>query len=455
MLFRIYSAVFFLVWYVVITGVALSGFIEIVTKFRRRPRARTTNEVGVTILRPIKGIDPELSSCLESLFLQDYPADKLQILFCVADAHDPSIPIIRELMNRYPHILSRVLVHADHFGPNPKVNNLAKGFVEAEHDVLWVMDLNVWALESILRNLVRALEENENNGKKLDPMAKRQVRLVHHVPLAYSTRDVPVNTLGAQLDEMFLHTSHSKFYVALNNLNIAPCVNGKLNLYRKSDLDYAVQQISQNMDSEFFDTPQVRRDAAYYASLGSGHAIKLFARYIGEDNMIAILLWEGALGRTALTGDVVLQPFGARSNSVRDYTQRRVRWLRVRKYMVLMATLVEPTTELIICGIFGTYGLLVLIFGCTFSWLYFTVHMLAWMATDWVQYNVLVRRDKGPYDPMWLRKFEPPEFPQWLLTWAMRECLALPIWIMAMLGHEIDWRGRPFRIKGDLTAEEL
>ena len=34
---------------------------------------------GVTIIRPIKGIDPELISCLESSFCQNYPRSKLQI----------------------------------------------------------------------------------------------------------------------------------------------------------------------------------------------------------------------------------------------------------------------------------------------------------------------------------------------------------------------------------------
>lgn len=29
----------------------------------------------------------------------------------------------------------------------------------------------------------------------------------------------------------------------------------------------------------------------------------------------------------------------------------------------------------------------------------------------------------------------------------LREVLALPIWFSAMFGHEIDWRGRPFKIK--------
>ena len=73
---------------------------------------------------------------------------------------------------------------------------------------------------------------------------------------------------------------------------------------------------------------------------------------------------------------MVVQPYsGSENNAVKDYIQRRVRWLRVRKYMVLLATLIEPTTESIICGkrhfncFFGTgsisTGLLcICLYGC-------------------------------------------------------------------------------------------
>lgn len=261
---------------------------------------------------------------------------------------------------------------------------------------------------------------------------------------------------------MFLHTSHSKFYVLLNNLAVAPCVNGKSNIYRRSDLDQSVRLIP-HKDSPFFKDPKVKQDAGYYTSLGVGHAIKFFARYIGEDNMIGIALWENTQGRTGLTGDVVVQPYsGSENNAVKDYIQRRVRWLRVRKYMVLLATLIEPTTESIICGIYGTYAISTVFFGTWFNKYWFVMHMLIWMLTDYVQYHTLINHTLDvkniTYLPNWLNESIPPKQRnclQWGYIWILRELLALPIWIIAMIGHEIDWRGRPFRIKKDLTAEEM
>lgn len=488
---RVASAIFFLVWYAVIITVAYLGFFEVLGKFFRPPNEKINGPLEpVTIIRPIKGIDPELSSCLESSFQQNYPREKLQILFCVDSPGDESIPIIEKLIQKYPDVNASILVSQgydyrtgrsiERFGPNPKVNNLSKGFLNADNDILWIMDSNVWASANILRNSVKALNEDTNNGRP--NRSARKVKLVHHMPLALSVNPhidsdtdleyslSPVNSrdqshkrflkkLGAKLDEMFLLTSHLKFYVSLNNLAVAPCVNGKSNIYRKSDLDLAVAKIPAARSS-FFGSDDVIADAKYYTSLGPGNSLKLFSRYIGEDNMIGICLWENLFSKTALTGDFVIQPLSGTDNTVNDYITRRVRWLRVRKYMVLMATLVEPTTESLVCGLFGNYALSTLLWKTWFNWKLFVVHMAIWILTDYVQYYTLINNiAQSNYQVNWLQKSHLPpltrSFINWFYIWIMRELLALPIWIMAMCGHEIDWRGRPFKIKNDLTAVEL
>ncbi|CAI5759601.1 unnamed protein product [Candida verbasci] len=500
-----------LIWYLVILIVAYSGFVEILIKFRKRSIIKSKQVVkddnleGVTILRPIKGIDPELKSCLESSFCQNYPRDKIQILFCIEDPNDLSIPIIESLINKYPTIDSKILIGGEHYGPNPKVNNLSKGILQAKYDILWIMDSNVWASSNILKNSIITLNENLNNGRDLSN--KRPVKLVHHVPLALSIeyneelQDLENNLtpiqsnesrikltnrknrnpsnkhkecdikqqpflkkIGSKLDEMFLHTSHSKFYVSLNNLAIAPCVNGKSNLYRKSELDKSVKEIPTNSKSEFFTDLKVKNDAKYYSNLGVGNSMKFFSRYIGEDNMIGIALWENCNGRTGLTGDCVIQPLsGLDNNTLKDYINRRVRWLRVRKYMVLLATLIEPTTESIICGLYGNIGISILFLHKLFTIKLFVFHMILWVITDFIQYNVLINHtideDNMIFLPIWLKSVNQvnsgTRLLRWLIIWIIREILALPIWLIAMFGHKIDWRGTPFKIKKDLTAEEL
>lgn len=462
MFFHDALAWFLLTWYAVILVVAVLGFICILVIFPRPPlpNGNINDLEPVTIIRPIKGIDPELTSCLELSFLQNYPRSKLQILFCVYESSDPAIPILKQLVAKYPDTDAQILVlepNSDYFGPNPKVNNLAKGFLKAAHDIVWIMDLNVWASPNVLANSVLAMANNTNCGFR-GRKNGRQAKLVHHVPLALAL-DGAKSGQGSLLDEMFLFTSHSKFYVSLNNLLIAPCVNGKSNIYRRSDLDYAVSRIPHEQ-LQFFYEDSVRLDASRISAQGPGHLIEFFAKYIGEDNMIGIALWEYCFGRTALTGDLVVQPLVSQdqSNSVREYMNRRVRWLRVRKYMVKAATLVEPTTESIICGIIGTLAVSHLLWLQFFNFKFFGFHMLCWLACDYVQYYWWVSNiDSSRHQPKWLHHVAPVlrNWQEWLQTWLMREILALPIWVIAMAGHEINWRGKPFMIKKDLSAEAL
>ncbi|ODV94016.1 hypothetical protein PACTADRAFT_51751 [Pachysolen tannophilus NRRL Y-2460] len=466
--FITYIAIFFLIWYIVVLVLAINGVGEILWKFSRIRKfnssifeeRRDYDDFfeGVTILRPLKGVDPKMEECLESCFLQKYPTDKFEIIFCIADENDPSIPIVKNLQLKYPNVNSKIALGKEHYGPNPKINNLAKGYHDAKFDILWVLDSNVWVSSGCLQRAVRALIESTDNGRK----TSRPVKLVHHLPLACSVES-KLSSLGAKCDEMFLTTAHSKFYVSLNKVSIRPCVNGKSNFYRRSDLDYAVMKIGKGFNpSTDGKSGNTAKDASYYSSLKGHNGIKLFARYIGEDNMIAIALWDYCNGRTGMTGDVVIQPLGG-INSLIDYCHRRIRWLRVRRYMVLMATLLEPSTECFLSGLFGTFAISVIFFNSLFINKIFILHVLIWLCCDRIQYTV--EFDYAAADQACTSKQELPGFilnltkhkdlKEWIPLWILRETLALPIWIAAMMGHVIEWRGSSFKINADLSAEEL
>lgn len=381
----------------------------------------------MTILRPLKGIDTEMESCLVSALEQDYA--KFEIIFCVASEADAAVAVARGLIDKYPGVDAKLLVGEDHYGPNPKINNLAKGYKAAKYDIMWVLDSNVWVSPGALRRSVAEFRRNP------------RIKIVHHLPMVVAISNGP-DSLGARLDEMFMLTAHAKFYTAINRLGVVPCVMGKSNLYRRSTLDAAV-------------------DA------GFGDGIRQFARYIAEDNMIAEAIWRAG-GRSAMTSDTVVQP--QRRFSLREYVSRRVRWLRVRRYMVLLATLVEPTTECLLSGLIGAFAAAVVLYpgNATFSVAHLCIHAALWCAVDMYNFTSLLSfanmehtRDNVPYfvqynyspDPQATGATRP--FVQWLLVWLARELLALPIWVKAMCGTRIMWRNRPFRIKSDLTAEEI
>lgn len=429
---------YIVVWIIVITG--STQIQKCLNTLAQKELEREINDFdleGVTILRPLKGIDPQMDWCLEASFRQDYPSDKLEIIFCAQSATDPAVPIVKKLIANHPNIDAKLLIdtdqeHLDYFGPNPKVNNLHKGYQAARYDIVWVLDSNVYTYPETLKRSVYTLKHNVNNGSTPPTIigSKKTVKLVTHVPIVVSDSKHRFNW-GAKLDEMFMSTSHAKFYVALNRIQPAPCVNGKSNLYRRSELDTAVENITNQFVSK-------------------GDGFKHFAKYIGEDNMIGIALWEGVDGCAGMSRDIVLQPVSGQ-NSVKDYIGRRVRWLRVRKYMVLAATMLEPTTESLLCGLIGSFSLNVLLMGkAQINWALFFLHLLVWFTIDIFQFKTIFRLANTSLNVS--RRFQNLRF---FKFWILRELLAFPIWLAAMCGSAIDWRGQQFKILPDLSAERL
>lgn len=433
------------VWYLIVVGVSLTGALVIWLKNSQVSASPPPLDAeGVTILRPMKGIDPEMDECLISALQQQYP--RFEVIFCAESEGDAAIGPARRLIDRFPNVDAKVMISStrEHYGPNPKVNNLAKGFTAAKYDILWVLDSNAWVSPGTLARSIA----------QLNTSPKTQV--VHHLPLSISLNGIE---WGAKLDEMFMCTSHSKFYRAINATGLDPCVMGKSNIYRRSVLDAAV-------------AAKLKLNQKH---MEPGTGIRHFAQYIAEDNMIAKCIWDSG-GRTAMTSDVVVQPLT--KFSLTGYCERRIRWLRVRRYMVLAATLVEPTTESLVAGVLGSFSISVLFLSSTstlrtWSWTWFLFHMLCWVLIDyWHFHNLLqfsqIESIPGTSKPAFVQPYynpydttQPPghqnvrSLATWLPVWVTREVLALPIWVAAMCGQTIYWRGRPFRIREDMSTEEL
>src|SRR5262245_20195484 len=80
----------------------------------------------ITIIRPVCGIDNFVEATLRSTFVLDYP--RYEILFCAASARDPVVALVHKLIAEYPHIDARLLVGDERISPNPKLNNVLKGW---------------------------------------------------------------------------------------------------------------------------------------------------------------------------------------------------------------------------------------------------------------------------------------------------------------------------------------
>ncbi|KAG0163507.1 hypothetical protein DFQ28_011564 [Apophysomyces sp. BC1034] len=395
-----------LTWYTFMIGLSILGQWVGQKRYRRKPcptssKLPAEDAPGVSILRPLRGLDLELDENLRSSFEQQYP--KFEVIFSVASADDPAITVVERLMKEYRDVDCRLIVGDRQVGSNPKVNNMVESYRTAKHDIIWILDSNVHV-------------DRDTLGRSVDMLMQPGIGLVHHLPVA-----ILPSTYSAEIEQTFLDTNHAKMYLAINAVGIASCVMGKSNLYRRSDLDRV-------------------------------GGLEAFANFMAEDNIVGEALWGLGL-RHGMTADTACQVLGRLSPL--EYCRRRARWVRLRKYIVTAATLTEPFTESIVCGVMGGLGAYIL-FGVSF-WNFFGFHWLAWFINDYCLYRTLVAsssfRSRRVTQPMYSQ--QPVPFVRFCRAWFAREVLALPLYLYAMFGTEILWRDQSYRCLSDGTAVPL
>ena len=112
----------------------------------------------VTLLKPLKGADAQLRSCLESWLQQDYRGP-VQILFGVASADDPAGAIVRELLADHPLADAQLVLCRQSLGANAKVSTLTQLQPLARHDLIVVSDADVRVPPDLLNNLEPLFDE--------------------------------------------------------------------------------------------------------------------------------------------------------------------------------------------------------------------------------------------------------------------------------------------------------
>jgi ceramide glucosyltransferase len=252
--------------------------IIIVIARRRKPDAcvgSLEQAEGVTIVRPVCGIENFSDQTLASAFQLDYP--NYEIIFCAALAGDPVLPLVRRLIAAHPDVPARVLVGNDNISSNPKLNNTVKGWEAARHEWIVMADSNVLMPRDYIQQLLATW--------------KPSTGLVCSPPVGCAPEGA-----WAELECAFLNTYQARWQCFADSVGIG-FAQGKTMLWRRDILE-------------------------------QGGGIRALACEVAEDAAATKLVSKQGL-RVRLVNRPFGQPLGRRTAA--EVWRRQLRWARLRR----------------------------------------------------------------------------------------------------------------------------
>jgi ceramide glucosyltransferase len=270
-----------------ITSVHLASIAIAIRRFRRRARRGLfeAQNPAVSLVRPLCGLDNYAADTLASTFALDYP--RYEILFCVAVAHDPVVPLVETLMARHKNANARLLVGDERLNNNPKLNNVAKGWRAAAHEWIIMADSNVLIPPDYIQRLLASWRPDTG--------------LVASPPIGCRPEG-----FWANVECAFLNTYQARWQYTAESLGFG-FAQGKTMLWRRDELERA-------------------------------GGIAALAKEVAED-AAATKIVRGAGLKVRLVDHPFPQPLGRRNAA--EVWHRQVRWARLRRASFLLYFLPE------------------------------------------------------------------------------------------------------------------
>jgi len=120
---------------------ALWGTRAFARYWLQRPR-NTGFAPDVSILKPVKGIDPRMYAGLASHCRQQY-AGRFEMIFGVGSMDDPAVAEIQRLQAEFPECAIRLVECRERLGTSGKVSNLVQMLREAQYEHVLINDSDI------------------------------------------------------------------------------------------------------------------------------------------------------------------------------------------------------------------------------------------------------------------------------------------------------------------------
>ena len=282
---------------------------------------------GISVVRPVCGLEHQLEQTLTSTFQVDYP--DYESLFCAGASDDAAIPLVQRLIAQHPGIPARLLIGDDKISGNPKLNNCVKGWHAAHHDLILLSDSNVLLPPDTLTRLLAAWTPGTG--------------LVSSPPIG-----VQPQGFWAHLECAFLNSFQARWQLASARIDTG-FAQGKMLLWDKSVLERA-------------------------------GGITVLGREMAEDVASTKVVRAAGL-KVRLPGRFFEQLVGPRSFDA--VWRRQVRWARVRRLGFLLVFLPEVFAG----AAFPFLALLALVAGGLTPWS-IPVALLVWYGAEYVMARI-------------------------------------------------------------------
>jgi ceramide glucosyltransferase len=362
-----------------------------VSPFDSRPEQVRSTQVRlslppVSILKPLKGVDPEIYQSFRSHCLQDYP--EYEIIFGVSDPDDPAIASVRQLQQEFPDRATRLLVCDKLLGTNVKVSNLAQMLPAAKYEHLLINDSDIQVEPNYLQRVMAPLVPEP--PLITDPKNGAPVGMVTCL-----YRGVAAPTLGSRLESLGISTDFcAGVLVALQLEGGLHFGLGSTLAFRRADLDRA------------------------------GGFLPL-VDYLADDYELGRRI--AGLGLQVRMSDVVVETH-LPAYSMGEFFAHQLRWARgVRAaraggYLGLAATF----------GVMWSLLNLIVAHAAAWSWAALGAVILLRLAVA-LAVGKSVLQDRQLLRYLW-----------WL---PVRDLIAVLVWTASFAGHTVTWRGDRFELK--------
>ncbi|XP_048734159.2 ceramide glucosyltransferase-like isoform X2 [Ostrea edulis] len=283
---------------------------------------------GVSVIKPLMGVDPLLEENLESHFTMKFP--NFELLFCVPDDQDPAINLVQRLQEKYPNVDTRLFIGGKEGIINPMVFNMAPAYENAKYPNIWISTSRIKASSEIILDLACKLN-------------KPNVGIVHQMPFVTDQKG-----FAASLEKIYFGCALSRCYIALNQLNQA-CCTGMSYMFKKSVMDDV-------------------------------NGLIYYGKYLAEDFFLTQAIHEKGYR-------LVLSAFPAQQNvaapTVRAFKDRMVRWIRLRiNMMPFVSGVLEPLHDVLVLSLHSSWAFYHF-FGIN-PYYFFTCHVILICMLDYI-----------------------------------------------------------------------